>query len=110
MTRSVSGGEVRADHPAAPTWVPRPGEGGSALAGESPDRAVGQDRAMPPTTSPRGRGDLVARIRALLAEARGTAGRLTRDSALVQQLRRVERELGGVMSDFKRDPARFIAF
>jgi signal transduction histidine kinase len=76
MTRSVSGRAVRADHPAAPTWVPRPGEGGSALAGESADRAVGQDRAMPPTTSLRGRGALVARIRALLADARpGWQGR-----------------------------------
>ena len=52
----------------------------------------------------------VSIVRALLEEPRGTAGRLTRDSAIVQQLRRVERELGGIMSDFKRDPARFIAF
>lgn len=52
----------------------------------------------------------VSIVRALLDQPHGSAGRLTRDSALVQQLRQVERELSGVMSDFKRDPARYIAF
>ena len=46
MTQSLSGQGVRADHPAAPTWVPRVGEGGVALAGESPGR-VGRARIEP---------------------------------------------------------------
>ena len=77
MTPSVSGQEVRADHPAAPTGVPRVGEEESALAGESPGRSVDQNRAMSPTTSsPRTAAELVVRVRALVAAARpGWPGR-----------------------------------
>lgn len=52
----------------------------------------------------------VSIVRALLDQPDGTVGRLRSDSAIVRQLRHAERELSGVMSDFKRDPARYIAF
>ncbi len=52
----------------------------------------------------------VSIVRALLAEPGGSAGRFLRDSAIVRQLGRIERELGLTMEDFKRDPARYIAF
>ncbi|TFV62299.1 UNVERIFIED_ORG: hypothetical protein E4P37_17475 [Bacillus sp. AZ43] len=74
MTGSLSGQGVRADHPAAPTWVPRAGEGDSAPAGESPPAALGQDR--PVTTFPSSAPEIAARVRELLAVARpGWPGR-----------------------------------
>ena len=71
MTRSVSGGQVRADHPAAPTSLPRAGEGRSAPAGESPSLAGRHDRAVPPTTFPRSAAEIAARLRAMGARAAG---------------------------------------
>jgi signal transduction histidine kinase len=78
MTQSLSGPEVRADHPAAPTWVPRVGEEESALAGESPRRSEAQDRTVPPTSFPRSADEIAARLRAvvLTAAAPGWPGRL----------------------------------
>jgi signal transduction histidine kinase len=78
MTQSLSGPEVRADHPAAPTWVPRVGEEESALAGESPRRSEAQDRVVPPTSFPRSADEIAARLRAvvLTAAAPGWPGRL----------------------------------
>jgi hypothetical protein len=49
-------------------------------------------------------------VRALLVEARGTAGRLVADSALIRQLRRVEREVAATMEDIKKNPQRYIVF
>ena len=69
MTGSVSGPGVRADHPAAPTWVPRAGEERSTPAGESPGVAARQDRAVPPSTFPRSAAEIVARLRAVVATA-----------------------------------------
>ena len=71
MTRSLSGQEVRADHPAAPTWVPRVGEEESALAGESPRRSGAQDRVVPPTSFPRSADEIAARLRAVVLTAAG---------------------------------------
>jgi ABC-type transporter Mla subunit MlaD len=50
----------------------------------------------------------VSIVRALLTEARGSAGRLMFDQAIPQQLRRVEQELGVLMEDLRRDPARYL--
>jgi signal transduction histidine kinase len=78
MTQSLSSRKVRADHPAAPTWVPRVGEEESALAGESPRRSGAQDRTVPPTSFPRSADEIAARLRAvvLTAAAPGWPGRL----------------------------------
>jgi signal transduction histidine kinase len=76
MTGSLSGTGARADHPPAPTWVPRAGEEQSALAGESPGARDGEDRPVPSTKSPHGVAELVARTRLVLAAARpGWPGR-----------------------------------
>ena len=71
MTQSLSGHEARADHPAAPTWVPRAGEEESALAGESPRRSGAQDRTVPPTSFPRSADEVAARLRAVVLTAAG---------------------------------------
>jgi phospholipid/cholesterol/gamma-HCH transport system substrate-binding protein len=52
----------------------------------------------------------VSIVRAMLAEPRGTAGRVLADSAIVDQLAGLERELGALLRDFKRDPLRFLGF
>jgi phospholipid/cholesterol/gamma-HCH transport system substrate-binding protein len=52
----------------------------------------------------------VSIVRTRLSEARGTAGRLRADSAVLQELSRFERELGRTIEDFKRDPGRYVAF
>ncbi len=77
MAASVAGTGARADHPAAPTRVPRAGEVRSAPAGESPGAAGGQDRGMSWTTTPIGRpAPSLRQVRAVLAAARpGWPGR-----------------------------------
>ncbi len=77
MAASVAGTGHRADHPAAPTRLPRAGEGESAPAGEPPGAAAGQDPGMSWTTAPVGRpAPSLQRLRALLAAARpGWPGR-----------------------------------
>jgi phospholipid/cholesterol/gamma-HCH transport system substrate-binding protein len=49
-------------------------------------------------------------IRARLDNAEGTAGRVLGDSAVFQQLARLERDLGALMDDIKRHPLRYVAF
>ena len=49
-------------------------------------------------------------VRARLANAEGTAGRVLGDSAVFQQLARLERDLGALMDDIKRHPLRYVAF
>ena len=48
--------------------------------------------------------------RALLAEPRGTAGRLTRDSALVRQVARAQAQLDSIVADVKARPLRYWPF
>jgi signal transduction histidine kinase len=69
MTESLAGTGTRADHPAAPTSLPHVGERESALTGESPGHAVGQDRPMPPTTFPRSADEIADRLRAVVLTA-----------------------------------------
>ena len=69
MTRSLSGQPPPADHPAAPTSVPRAGEGRSVLQGEPAGAAVGQDRGV--STFPSSAAEIAARLRALVATAAG---------------------------------------
>lgn len=52
----------------------------------------------------------VSIVRALLANADGTAGRVLGDSAVFQQLTRLQKDLGALMDDIKRHPLRYIAF
>lgn len=52
----------------------------------------------------------VAITRALLAEPRGTAGRVLRDSAIVRQLARSQGELDAVIADLKARPLRYWPF
>ena len=47
-------------------------------------------------------------LRGLLTEARGSAGRLMFDKAIPQQLERMELELGRLMEDLRRNPARYL--
>ncbi|MDQ6887879.1 MAG: MlaD family protein [Gemmatimonadota bacterium] len=49
-------------------------------------------------------------VQARLSGSRGTAGRVLNDSAIVRQLARLHQEITRTMKDFKRDPARYIAF
>jgi phospholipid/cholesterol/gamma-HCH transport system substrate-binding protein len=49
-------------------------------------------------------------VRALLNEARGTAGRMTKDSAIVESLVEAEREMGAIMADIRRRPFRYLNF
>jgi ABC-type transporter Mla subunit MlaD len=48
--------------------------------------------------------------RSLVAESRGTAGRAVNDSALVDQLARLEGEIGALIRDVKQRPFRYVAF
>jgi ABC-type transporter Mla subunit MlaD len=50
----------------------------------------------------------VSIVRALITDARGSAGRLLFDGAVPGQLERVERQLGELMADLRRDPARYL--
>ena len=52
----------------------------------------------------------VSIVRALIANADGTAGRVLGDSAVFQQLTRLQKDLGALMDDIKRHPLRYIAF
>jgi phospholipid/cholesterol/gamma-HCH transport system substrate-binding protein len=54
--------------------------------------------------------DEVSLARALLDEPRGTAGRAVHDSALVTELKGVERELGALMADIRAHPIRYVHF
>ncbi len=49
-------------------------------------------------------------VRARLASADGTAGRVLHDSALVRQMQRREELLRQLIEDIKRDPGRYVAF
>lgn len=50
----------------------------------------------------------VSIVRTLMLETRGSAGRLVFDKAIPQQLDEVQRELGRLMEDLRRDPSRYI--
>jgi ABC-type transporter Mla subunit MlaD len=50
----------------------------------------------------------VSIVRALLTDARGSAGRLMFDQAIPSQLTRVESELGQLMTDLRNNPARYL--
>lgn len=52
----------------------------------------------------------VSLARAMLDEPRGTAGRALRDSAMVTELRGVERELGALLADIRANPIRYVHF
>jgi ABC-type transporter Mla subunit MlaD len=49
-------------------------------------------------------------VRALLEGARGTAGRLERDRAIVEELTETERQIGAIMEDIRRRPFRYLSF
>jgi phospholipid/cholesterol/gamma-HCH transport system substrate-binding protein len=49
-------------------------------------------------------------IRTILSEARGTAGRITQDRAIVEALMEAEREMGAIMADIRRRPLRYLNF
>jgi hypothetical protein len=49
-------------------------------------------------------------VRTMLNEARGTAGRMTQDRAIVEALMEAEREMGAVMADIRRRPFRYLNF
>ena len=49
-------------------------------------------------------------VSALMAEPRGTAGRVLADSAAQMQVGRISREMGDLFADIKAHPMRYIAF
>jgi hypothetical protein len=49
-------------------------------------------------------------VRALIEGARGTAGRLERDRAIVDELAEAERQVGAIMADLRRHPFRYLNF
>jgi ABC-type transporter Mla subunit MlaD len=49
-------------------------------------------------------------VRAMLQGAQGTAGRVVRDSAVVEALTEAEREMGAIMTDIRRRPFRYLGF
>jgi hypothetical protein len=49
-------------------------------------------------------------VRAMLTEARGTAGRVQHDRAIVESLMEAEREMGAIMADIRRRPFRYLNF
>jgi phospholipid/cholesterol/gamma-HCH transport system substrate-binding protein len=49
-------------------------------------------------------------VRAMLNDARGTAGRVTKDRAIVEALTEAEREMGAIMADIRRRPFRYLNF
>ncbi|SDE69834.1 Signal transduction histidine kinase [Blastococcus fimeti] len=71
MISSVSVRDVRADHPAVPTWLPHVGEERSAPTGESPGGRERQDRTVPTTTFPRSAAEIGAGLRGVVAAATG---------------------------------------
>lgn len=52
----------------------------------------------------------VSIVRGQLARAEGTAGRVMGDSAVFMELGRLEKELGALMADVKRNPMRYVNF
>lgn len=52
----------------------------------------------------------LAIVRQLMAEPRGTAGRVLADSAVFQQITRAQREMDALFKDLRRRPLRYIAF
>ena len=85
MISSVSARDVRADHPAVPTWLPHVGEGGRTPAGESPAAAQRQDLSVPTTTFPRSGAEIGAALRGvvLTAASPGWPGRVLYALALL---------------------------
>jgi hypothetical protein len=49
-------------------------------------------------------------VRAMVQGAQGTAGRVVRDSAVVEALTEAEREMGAIMADIRRRPFRYLGF
>jgi phospholipid/cholesterol/gamma-HCH transport system substrate-binding protein len=49
-------------------------------------------------------------VRVMLSEARGTAGRVTQDRAIVEALTEAEREMAAIMADIRRRPFRYLNF
>jgi hypothetical protein len=49
-------------------------------------------------------------VRALMQDARGTAGRVVHDRAIVESLLEAEREMGAIMADIRRRPLRYLNF
>lgn len=77
----------------------------------SPDIAVGRFRRD--TTLKTVVADIrneLSIVRALLNEPRGTAGRMTKDRAIVEALAEAEREMGAIMADIRRRPFRYLNF
>lgn len=54
--------------------------------------------------------DEISLARAMLDEPRGTAGRALHDSAMVTELKGVERELGALLADIRAHPIRYVHF
>jgi ABC-type transporter Mla subunit MlaD len=49
-------------------------------------------------------------VRTMLSAARGTAGRMTQDRAIVEALMQAEREMAAIMADIRRRPFRYLNF
>jgi ABC-type transporter Mla subunit MlaD len=77
----------------------------------SPDNAVGRfrrDSTLQAIVS-----DIQAElsiVRAMVQGAHGTAGRVVRDSAIVNALTEAEREMAAIMADIRRRPFRYLGF
>ena len=77
----------------------------------SPDVAVGRFRRD--TTLKTAVADIkreLSKVRAMLTEAEGTAGRVTKDRAIIEALMEAEREMGAIMADIRRRPFRYLNF
>jgi hypothetical protein len=46
----------------------------------------------------------------MLQDARGTAGRVKHDGAIVEALMEAERGMGAIMADIRRRPLRYLNF
>ena len=80
----------------------------AAAVGRAPGTAASADSALlRALTEVRNE---VSITRALLAEPRGTAGRVLADSAMALELARFDRELGVLIRDVKQRPLRYLAF
>lgn len=77
----------------------------------SPDAALGRFRRD--STLKAVVGDIqqeLATVRTLLQEARGTAGRVQHDRAILEALTEAQREMGAIMADMRRRPFRYLNF
>jgi ABC-type transporter Mla subunit MlaD len=77
----------------------------------SPDIAVGRFRRD--TTLKTVVADIqneLSIVRTMLSQARGTAGRIKQDRAIVQELMEAEREMAAIMADIRRRPFRYLNF